>query len=402
MALPGPDASRRQLLQWGLAGGLLACGPAGLSWAAPPSGAKQEARLVFVLLRGGMDGLYAVPALGDPDFRSARGPLAQYASEPLRLNEMFSLHPAMSHVHAMYQRKEALVVHAVGLPFSGRSHFDAQQMLESGGSKPYELDTGWLGRAIGPSSATRAMALNTVVPLMMRGAREVDTWAPSALPEPNAELVARLERLYQNDPALATALARAKALHLDADMGGAAQGMGAAARNGGFVPLARKAAEFMATAGGPQLVMLELGGWDSHAGAANPNGPLSRNLQQLDAGLEALRQGLTPSGLWQKTVVLVASEFGREVAVNGTLGTDHGTGGVAFALGGGVSGGRVHADWPGLSMRQRFEGRDLRSTTDLRSLFSAALTEHLGLSRSRVGQDLLPGAPGQASLSLRS
>ena len=392
---------RRQLM--GAALGIGALGPlSSLSFAAGASGSAN--RFVFVVLRGGMDGLSAAPAIGDPEFVAARGALAQFGTTPLSLDPTFALHPNLAQLHAMYGRGELTVVHAVGLPYRERSHFDAQQVLESGGVRPYELTTGWLGRALAPSAA-RSLALNTAVPLVLRGPGVVDTWAPSALPDPSADFVARLERLYANDAALATALQRAKTLHFDAampaDMNATdGQGMGNAARAGSFTALAQRAAEFLAQPNGPQAAVLELGGFDSHANQANPNGALSNTLRQLDSGLAALREGLLASGTWGRTVVVVATEFGREVAINGTLGTDHGTGGAAFVLGGAVKGGRVIADWPGLAKRERFEGRDLRITTDLRAVLRGVLADHLQVATRSLNNDVFPGSEGVKSLAL--
>jgi uncharacterized protein (DUF1501 family) len=349
------DAARRLLLKRAAlaAGALAPLTPfASLSLAATTR--PGSSRFVMVILRGGMDGLYAVPALGDPDFAAARGALASYASTPLRLDAMFALHPNLVELHAMFGRGEANIVHAVGLAYDERSHFDAQQVLESGGTRPYELSSGWLGRALG-TGPTRAIALATTVPLVLRGPGNVDTWAPSALPDPSADLVTRLERMYGSDPALANALARAKALHFDTAMmaevnaGNTMGAAGGANRPGGFVALARRAAEFLATENGPRAAVLELGGWDSHANEAAPNGTTAANLRNLDSGLAALREGLVAGRIWRDTVVVVATEFGREVAINGTLGTDHGSGGAAFVLGGALRGGRVIADWPGLA-----------------------------------------------------
>jgi uncharacterized protein (DUF1501 family) len=143
-----------------------------------------------------------------------------------------------------------------------------------------------------------------------------------------------------------------------------------------------------------------MGGWDSHANQGNPAGALSNNLRQLDGGLATLRDGLTPSGTWDRTVVLVATEFGREVAVNGTLGTDHGTGGAAFVLGGAVNGGRVLADWPGLAKRDRFEGRDLKITTDLRAVMKSVLSDHLHVSAAALDNTVFPGSGGSPKLAL--
>lgn len=361
-----------------------------------------DKRFVMVILRGGLDGLSAVPAVGDPAFAAARGPLAQYASPTLPLDAGFALHPNLVQLHALYGRGELAVVQAVGLPYHERSHFDAQQVLESGGTRPYELSTGWLGRALGHKHS-KGLALNTTVPLVLRGPGTVDTWSPSTLPDPSADLVTRLERMYASDAALGTALARARTMHLDpslmAEMNGAGTD-GKLPRGGSFAVLAQRAAEFLAQPSGPQAAVLELGGWDTHANQANPNGPLANNLRQLDAGLAALREGLLPGGVWQRTVVVVVSEFGREVAVNGTQGTDHGTGGAAFVLGGAVQGGKLFADWPGLAKKDRFEGRDVRITTDIRAVLKGLLSDHLQVAGRSLNDDVFPGSEGVKGLSL--
>ena len=398
--------TRRHLLRATLAGA--AAAPwltpwASLSVAATPSSSSQ--RFVFIILRGGMDGLTAVPAIGDPAFAEARGVLGQFASEPLRLDGTFALHPLLPQLHAMYGRGELAVLHAVGLPYRERSHFDAQQVLESGGTRPYEIGTGWLGRALatrgGAAAPLKAVALETAVPLVLRGPTEVDTWAPSALPEPGADLVARLEVMYRNDPALAQALARARSLRDEPGMAANPQaqpGMGGGGGRSAAVTLARKAAEFLQR--GSQVAVMEIGGWDSHTNQSLPNGATSNNLRTLDATLDALREGLLPGGAWAHTVVLVATEFGREVAVNGTQGTDRGSGGAALVLGGAVKGGRVLTDWPGLAKKDRFEGRDLRVTTDLRAALRSVLADHLKIPRRALDDSVLPGSAKVAALDL--
>ena len=361
--------------------------------------ARAGRRLVFVILRGGLDGLTAVPATGDPAFAEARGALGQFGAfdgPPRPLEGPFALHPLLPELHAMYGRGELAVLHATGVPYRERSHFDAQQVLESGGTRPHELATGWLGRALQAADGARprAVALETAVPLVLRGADAVDTWAPSMLPEPAPDLVARLEQLYRADPALAQALRRARMLREDGSM--AAQGApGTATAGAGRPPavmLAQRAAEFLQR--GSQVAVLELGGWDSHANQGAPNGATSVNLRRLDAMLAALREGLLAGDTWSRTAVLVATEFGREVQVNGTLGTDHGSGGAAFVLGGAVRGGRVLADWPGLAKRDRFEGRDLRITTDLRAVLRPLLAAQLQVPRAALDASVLPGSAG--------
>ncbi|MCW5659648.1 MAG: DUF1501 domain-containing protein [Burkholderiaceae bacterium] len=361
---------------------------------------ENEPRLALIMLRGGLDGLTAVPLPRDESFVAARGPLARLPAPALPLQDPFALHPALAEMHTLYGRGELLVVHATGLPYRERSHFDAQQLLESGGAKPHAVTTGWLGRALA-TNGRKGMALQTAVPLVLRGPGDIDTWAPSVLPDPSLDLVARVERLYASDALLAHALARARALRSDSAMADAAPMVGGAGQRAQAVALARRAGEFLSAPDGPQAAVLELGGWDSHANQALPQGALSNNLKLLDAMVASLRDALQGSrDTWSRTVVLVVTEFGREVAVNGTQGTDHGTGGATFVLGGAVRGGRVIADWPGVAPKDRFEGRDLRITTDLRAVFRSVLHDHLRVSRTALDSTVLPGTSALEPLDL--
>ena len=402
-SLPRPALSRRRLLA---AGALLPA--ARLSWGAAP--AAGDARFVLVILRGGMDGLGAVPAIGDPAFAAARGPLATFAEAALPLagagsDNFFALHPALAQMHAMHGRGEMSVLHAVGLPYKERSHFEAQQLLESGGQRPHEITTGWLGRALA-ATQSRGIALQPAVPLVLRGSAAIDTWAPSALPDPAPDLLARLMQMYAADAQLGPALSRAQSLRADgmpmtmATMGSPTLAAAARPGPGPAVALARQAAEFLGKPGGAQVAVQEIGGWDTHANHAAPQGALAYNLRQLDTAMATLRDGLVANGRWPHTAVLVCTEFGRQVEVNGTQGTDHGSGGAAFVLGGAVAGGRVLADWPGLAAKDRFEGRDLRITTDLRAVFRGLLADHLRVARAVVDRDALPGTASLPVLPL--
>ncbi|MES2889828.1 MAG: DUF1501 domain-containing protein [Pseudomonadota bacterium] len=365
-----------------------------LSWA-PGAADAQDSRLVLVVLRGGLDGLAAVPAPGDPSHAAARGLLAEADETLLPLDGTFALHPALTQLHRLYARKQMLVVHAAGLPYYDRCHVEAQNFLEGGGVRPFALDTGWLGRALAcqGESSQPGLLFDTAVPLALRQTASGKPAGTDRVPSACIDLMRRLERLYLDDPARGLALARANALHLEGDMGLEGMGLAGNGRGLGFVTLAQRAAEFLGTPGGPKSVMLELGGWDTHAHQAHSAGPLAANLRRLDTGLGALQAGLMNTlqgNVWQHTVVLVVSEFGREVAMNAELGTDHGTGGVAFVLGGRVQGGQVMTDWPGLAPRERFEGRDLRVTTDLRGLIKGVLSDHLQVGQRAMGW-VLPG-----------
>lgn len=361
------------------------------------SAAQPDARLVLVILRGGLDGLAAVPPYADPQYRKLRGALALSApgteGGALALDGTFGLHPALANLHSMYRAGEALVVHAAATPYRERSHFDAQNVLEAGGIEPKGTATGWLNRALGVLNRSGdprgAIALSDSVPLVLRGEFAVSSWAPSRLPDTDEDTVARVRRMYEAaDPALAASLNAALAAR---ELAGDAS----AARRGGRVgqdvaPLASAAARFLGSADGPRIAVLDVGGWDTHANQGAAQGTLASRLGGLDTGLQHLKTELGPH--WRSTSVLVVTEFGRTVAVNGTRGTDHGTAGCAFLLGGAVAGGRVLADWPGLAARDLHEGRDLRATTDLRALFKAVLLERFGLAEGTLARQVFPGS----------
>ena len=347
-----------------------------------------DARLVVVILRGALDGLYAVQPYGDAALHGLRAPLV--LPEPgregglLDLGGFFGLHPAMPAFAAMYAANQAMVLHAVAGATRSRSHFDAQDSLESGAD--HRLSSGWLNRALeAMPEAHRArtgLALGTDVPLLIRGPVPVGAHALRGGRPPGPELLATLARLNAADPVLGPAFAeglRARGFSAEV-LGGLAPPPGA----NGFAALAEAGGRLLASADGPRVAAMEIGGWDTHV--AQPN-VLPQRLAELDNGLEGMRQGLGEA--WGRTAVLVVTEFGRTVRVNGTNGTDHGTGTVALLAGGAVRGGRVLASWPGLG--ELFENRDLAPTRDLRAVAKALLAQHLKLPDEAVAK-AFPGS----------
>jgi uncharacterized protein (DUF1501 family) len=393
------NPERRELLRGAAAAALLAVPgilASRVSLAAPAAG---DARFVFVLLRGALDGLAAVPAIGDANYRKLRGELALNDIPGLvALNDLFALHPAMGFLAEQWRARQLSVLHAVATPYRERSHFDAQDVLESGFTLPHASQSGWLNRALGglPNAGKAAarhagVALGAGIPLVMRGANDVASWSPSRLPELQEDTLQRLSDLYADDSLLSRRLADALAAD---DMAGAMSGdmNGRPGAGGGgaaqVAQTAKTAAGFLKQADGPRLAVFETTGWDTHANQGADNGTLALRLTALDAGLRALCTELGP--VWERTVVLVATEFGRTAALNGTRGTDHGTGAAAFLLGGAVRGGKVIADWPGLAPAALYQGRDLRPTTDLRSVAKSVLRDHLGIAAKFIDTEVFP------------
>ncbi|MDR6539747.1 DUF1501 domain-containing protein [Variovorax soli] len=348
--------------------------------------AATERRFVFVIQRGAADGLETLLPYADPGYARLRGALALDSTTASRLDGSFALHPAMVETAKLYAAKEALFVHAVASPYRDRSHFDGQNVLETGGSSPYQLKDGWLNRLVGllPRADKEAIAFASTVPMALRGTAEVASYAPSALPQASDDLMLQVAQLYQGDAQLHALWTSAMATRGIA-MGGDASSMTAGARpRQDGASLGKLAAGFLGRADGPRIAMIETGGWDTHSAQ---NARLATQLRNLDVMVAALREGL--GGAWSNTVVLVATEFGRTAAANGTGGTDHGTGAVAMLLGGAVQGGRVLADWPGLDQANLHENRDLRPTTSVDALIVGAAGECFGIDPERLRRSLL-------------
>ncbi|CAN7328739.1 DUF1501 domain-containing protein [Paraburkholderia sp. SIMBA_054] len=346
--------------------------------------AATDRRFVFVIQRGAADGLNIVVPYADPAYASLRGALAVDTSASTKLDGTFALHPSLVQIGQMYGRREALFVHAVASPYRDRSHFDGQNVLETGGSSAYQVKDGWLNRLVGmmPGAASttheNAIAFAPTVPMALRGAANVASYAPSGLPQAPDDLLTRVSQLYEQDAQLRPLWESAMAARGLAGDAGARQDPAS---------LGKLAAGFLSREDGPRIAMIETGGWDTHS-AQMPR--LAAQLKALDTMLAALRDGLGPA--WSKTTVLVATEFGRTAAANGTGGTDHGTASVAMVIGGAVAGGRVVADWPGLRQSDLYQARDLKPTASLDALITGVASESLGLDPHRTSRTLFAQA----------
>jgi uncharacterized protein (DUF1501 family) len=378
---------------------------------------ERKSRFVLIIMRGALDGLATVAPYGDRDYAGLRGEFALRApgeaGGALPLNGFFGLHPSLGFLQQCYAARELTVFHALASPYRERSHFDGQDVLENGSPRAHALQSGWLNRALArsPRPAQRAagVALGQNVPLVMRGPAQVTSWSASRLGALDEDTLARITDLYAGDTLLSVRLA--DALAADAIASGDGAGSGAAmtpdtaahalsapgappparpaqANGARYAEVVRAAAGFLRQEAGPKVAMFDTTGWDTHANEGGAQGQLAARLAALDQGLATLKQELGP--VWSDTAVLLVTEFGRTAAINGTRGTDHGTATAALLVGGAVAGGRVIADWPGLSARALYQGRDLAPTLDLRSVLKGLLQEHLLVPPRELERTVFP------------
>jgi len=392
-----PSPSRRAVL---------ATGGALFAWAHVPRFARAQSardpRLVVIILRGALDGLSAVGPIGDPDYAGLHGDIALSLSGPhpaLPLDGFFALNPAMPTFARLFKAKQAAVVHAAATGYRERSHFDGQDVLESGFAGPGHVGSGWLNRALEAIpegdrvGVNGGLAVGPSTPLVIRGAAPVLGWAPQFLPEAGDDLALRVLDLYSHrDPVLAVALKQGletdRIVSREGMSGDAVKPKGGADTAPGMRQAAQGAAKLMAAEDGPRVAALAFDGWDTHVNEGGATGRLAMLLGGLDGAFEEFEKGLRER--WKDTAVVAVTEFGRTARINGTVGTDHGTGTVAFLAGGAIDGGRVIADWPGLKDAQLYEKRDLYPTTDVRAVLKGLLADQFGLSAAVLSGTVFP------------
>jgi uncharacterized protein (DUF1501 family) len=381
--LPDGGLSRRGLLTAG----------AGLSLtliAAPALAALAEGRskLVVIVCRGAMDGLSASPPIGDPDYPGLRGSIAIPPDQTLALDSHFGLHPKLVTVAALAAAGQARIAPAVAIPQRIRSHFEAQDLLESGGEQLYGAASGWLNRsliAIAPDRKVTAISIGAQEPLILRGRAPVQSWSPGGRTTPDvARVAAALQDLYRSDPALGSALA----LGLQTESSAEGFNNGQALQERDARGLAVTAARFLTADGGPSVAVLSLDGFDTHAAQGAVNGQLANHLATLDQAIAGLKDGMGPA--WANTVVIAVTEFGRTAHVNGTGGTDHGTASTMILAGGALKPGGIVGDWPTLQPAKLFENRDLAPTLDVRQVFKGVLRDHFGVEPSALETNVFP------------
>jgi uncharacterized protein (DUF1501 family) len=386
---------RRSFVRGMCLGGLATFALPGVRFAQVPG----RSRLVFVLLRGGVDGLAAVVPLGDPAYRAARGRLALDPDGLRPLDGTFSLAPGLAPLADFWDRDELLAVHGVAIPYRSRSHFDSQAVLETGLDRPSGSADGWLNRLLGVMGGEASgVAVAAGLPRSLVGPHPVTTWSPTRLGVVEDGYLERMALLYRADPELHDRFEAA--LQLQELSGAAADDESGPAdrrdreelrRRGRFGPVLDATARFLREPDGPNVAAVELSGWDTHAAQGTAGGGLDRRLGILAASLASFREAMGQA--WDDTTVVVLTEFGRTVAPNGSGGTDHGTAGAGFVLGPRVRRSAVVADWPGLAPGELFEGRDVRPTLDTRAVLKGVLAGVFDLT-GRQADRVFPGSEG--------
>ncbi len=397
---------------------MLASSAAFVSWAYGTKfswGASgRDPRFVFVNLRGGMDGLSLLAPFGDPAYETIREGLivpTQGENKGFQLDDMFVLNPNMPYLAKLWRQKEAILFHATASPYRERSHFDGQDVLESGQASAGHNRTGWLNRLLseipkGESlQGPGGLVLGASTPLIMRGPNKIINWMPPGFREVKNEMAEKVLAMYNHsDPVLArmvdeglkmrSLIGSEKSLQSDIMTGMGEDVKGAAKK---FKYLGVAAGKLLVSEDGPRIASMNLTGWDTHQAEGPISGRMARLLKALDGAIEGLHSQLAP--VWKDTVIVIATEFGRTAKMNGTGGTDHGTATTAIALGGALKGGRVIADWPGLGQSSLYEGRDLKPTTDLRAILKGLLHEHLEVNKRILANTIFPDSSNVRSLA---
>jgi uncharacterized protein (DUF1501 family) len=386
VSVPSAGLSRRSALLAVLGSGI---GVTFLSAGVQAADVAQK-KLVIIVARGAMDGLSVAPPYGDPNYQPLRQSIAIPSDQVLRLDSTFGLHPKLKALYALSQQGQLRIAPAVAIPQRIRSHFEAQDLLETGGAQLYAASTGWLNRTlqVGASGQTvRALSIGAQEPLILRGPVQAASWSPGGRVTPDTNRVAAaLADLYAGDALLGPGLAAGLKVESQASLinqGMALQGKDVRA-------FAVTAAKFLSAPDGPSIAVLSLDGFDTHARQGAADGQLANRLGVMDDVVDGLHQGLGPD--WRNTIVVVATEFGRTARINGTGGTDHGTASTVILAGGALRPGGIVGDWPTLAQNRLFENRDLAPTMDVRSVFKGVLRDHLGVDARHLDAVVFPNS----------
>ena len=344
-----------------------------------------ETRLLTILLRGGLDGMHAMPPVGDKLLGSLRR--NTNPDETLKLDKFFALHPAFKTVHEMYQKGEALLIHGASIPYTGRSHFEGQNIMESGIMAPYTSPTGWMGRALDVHGYD-SVAMSLPLPLILRGKAKPDNYYPSWMRPVPAKIYNLILPLWADDLSFAVYGKQVSEEINAKGMYAPPIGIG---NTSSLADLARNAGQRLSKPDGPRMAVLDHVGFDTHANEVSGN---SMRFAEVDDAIAAFRKAV-PDDVWKNTLIVTVTEFGRTAFENGSRGTDHGYGTAIFVMGGKLKKSGIVADWPGLKKSQLFEERDLLATIDARSLYGALMSNVLDIDPEQVRRDVLDYTPNE-------
>ena len=333
-----------------------------------------EKRLLVVLLRGGLDGLAAVPPLADKNLSKIRKDvLVQGAND---LDGFFGIHPNLKFLENEYHSGNAAFVHATSFPYTGRSHFDGQNIMETGSEQAYAVTSGWVGRAMNAAGFS-TIAVSLPIPIILRGNEVNSNYFPTNFSKATKKEYAEIEKMWKSDSQLNGMLKDISSR--DTMKHG----------RGDTIDLVGFAASQMHKTNGPRVGLLEIDGFDTHALQGNEQGEHAELLEDLDNILRVFKERMGP--LYDDTAIVTVTEFGRTAFENGTQGTDHGWASSMILAGGLVKGKQVVSDWPGLSKRNLFEDRDLTMTIDARDIYAEVIKTVFDLEDDVISEHVFLG-----------
>ena len=345
---------------------------------------SRKKNLIVIMLRGGMDGLCAVPVIGDKKFEKIRKGIL--IENPIKLNSDFGLHPKLKGFNECWNENTGAIVHATSIPYTARSHFEGQNLMESGGKVPYKDKTGWLGRGMNLANLKEdGLALSLPMPLILRGVPKNNNFYPTDGKLPREDTLELLRSVYaeSSEEELLDMMNFIKKRKVEQMMGG---GQSYDQRNN--KNLAMKAGQILSNSNGPRVAVFEVNGFDTHAAQGGINGTHTKCLVEMDTIIQNLKLS---KKTYDNSVILTVTEFGRTIKRNGGNGTEHGYGTALFLAGGLVKKSQVHTDWPGLKRKELFDGRDLNVTIDARSVYASAMSTVFDLDFKRIEKEVFFG-----------
>ena len=346
---------------------------------------SKKKNLVVIMLRGGMDGLCAVPVIGDKNFEKRRKSIL--IENTIKLNSDFALHPRLIGFNKCWNDNTGTIVHATSIPYKQRSHFEGQNLMESGGRVPYQEKTGWVGRAMKLANLQGdGLALSLPMPLLLRGIPKNNNYFPTWGRLPRKDTLDLLKSVYadSSEDELLQMMDFIKKRKDEQMMGGTGGGDRQKNKN-----LARQAAKYLRKSDGPRVAVFEVNGFDTHAAQGGVDGTHTECLVEMDEIINNLKDNLQEA--YKDTIILTVTEFGRTIKQNGGNGTEHGYGTAIFMAGGLLKKSQVHTDWPGLKRKEMYEGRDLNATIDARSVYASAMSTVFDLDFKRIQKDVFWG-----------